>query len=95
VMLQVAPHEFALMWPAAYPPRKRHVGLPEGADRRGGGPRPSTRAQQKPDGILDLPVGLEDNASIVRIAKANRQMELKAARRALLRMPPCKRARRT
>jgi hypothetical protein len=74
-MLQVAPHEFALMWPAAYPPRKRHVGLPAGADRRGGGSRPSKRAQQKPDGSLDLPVGIEDKASIVRIAQANRQME--------------------
>ena len=74
-MLQVAPHEFALMWPAAYPPWKRHVGLPEGADRRGGGPRPSKRAQQKPDGILDLPVGIEDDTTIVRLAKANGPME--------------------
>jgi hypothetical protein len=75
-MLQVAPHEFTLMRPTAHPPREWHVVPPEGADRRGGGPRPPKRAHQQPDGILDLPVGIEDHASIVRIAKANRQMEL-------------------
>ena len=75
MLLQVAPHVRPDV-AAAYPPRKRHVGLPEGADRRGGGPRPSKRAPQKPDGILDLPVGIEDHASIVRIAETNGHMEL-------------------
>jgi hypothetical protein len=72
VMLEIPPHEFALVRPTAHPPRKGPVTLPEGADRRGGGPCPLNGTQETPEGVLDLPVGIKDNALILRIAKANR-----------------------
>src|SRR5918999_4417960 len=75
-MLEVSPYEFALVWSTARPPRERDVMPPEGADGRGGGPGPLKRAKEEPDGILDLPVGIEDNAVILRITKAHGQVEL-------------------
>ena len=72
VMLEFPPDELALVRPAAYPPRKRHLVLPEGADGRRGRPRPLKRAKQEADGVLDLPVGIEDDAVILGIAEADR-----------------------
>jgi hypothetical protein len=77
-MLQVAPPQFTLMRPAAHPPRAWHVVPPEGPDRRGGRPRPPTGAHQEAAGILDLPVGIEDDTTIVRLAKANGPMEFQS-----------------
>jgi hypothetical protein len=66
------------MRPAAHPPREWHVVPPEGADRRGGRPGPPTGAHQEADGVLDLPVGIEEDTTIVRRATANRQMEFQS-----------------
>jgi hypothetical protein len=75
VMLQIAPGEFALVRSTPYAPWKRHLGLVEGTHSRRGRPRPPKRAKEEPEGILDLPVGIEDNAVILGIAEPNRQME--------------------
>src|SRR5215470_13064618 len=52
VMLEVPPHEFALVRPTAYPSWEAHLVLPEGADRRGGRPCAPKRAKQEPYGVL-------------------------------------------
>jgi hypothetical protein len=72
VILEVPPHKCPLVRPTAHPPGKRYVIPPEGTDGRRGGPRPLKGAKEKPDGVLDLPVGIEDDAILLRIAEANR-----------------------
>lgn len=72
MMLEVPPHELALVRPTAHPPGKGDVVLLESADGRGGRPRPLKGAKEEPDGVLDLPVGIENHAVILRIAKADR-----------------------
>jgi hypothetical protein len=52
------------------------VGPPAGADGGGSRPRPLKGANEEAAGILNLPVGIEDHAVILRRAKAYRQGEL-------------------
>lgn len=76
VMVEFSPHELTLMRSTTDPAWKRHLVLLEGADRRRGRPRPPKRAKQEADGLLHLPIGIEDDALILGIAEAHRQVEL-------------------
>ena len=75
VMLEGSPHEFPLVRPTAHPPRQGHAVPPEGPDSRRGRPHPLKGTKEKADGVLDLSVGIEDNAIILRIAEANWQVK--------------------
>jgi hypothetical protein len=74
-MLEVPPRECPVVRPTAHPPRNRHAVPPEGAHGRGGRRRPRDGVTQEPHGVLDLPVGIADAASILRVAEANRYVK--------------------
>ena len=78
VRLEVPAHELPLVRPTAHPPRTRHMVPLEGPDGRGSRPRPLEGVTQEANGVLDLPVGIEDDAGILRRAEAHRSGKLES-----------------
>src|SRR4029450_4660308 len=76
MMLEVAPDKIALVRACPYVVRKRYLLLMEHPHRRECRSRLMKRAKEQADSVLDLAVGVQDDAFILGIAEADRQVEL-------------------
>jgi hypothetical protein len=71
VVLDFSPHDFPLMWPAPYPPRKEQVFLVKVANRREGRSGVLKKAKDLANGSLHLEIGIKDNHVTVGVTKTD------------------------
>jgi hypothetical protein len=94
-MTQGAPHEGAARGTMVAAAGEAALLVPTPLDHGTGCASPRNHGTHEPHRILDLLGRIEDQAALGGVHEADGGGRRRAPRRALLRMPPCKRARRT
>jgi len=76
VMAELSPGEFPLVGAAAQPPGEGHALAAAGPDGGAGRAGPREGAEEEADGVLHLPVRVEDDLVALGVAETDRQVQL-------------------